>query len=65
MSRPRAKGSYVRKTVSLPAATVERLEGVLADDRGKTMSSLVTEAVESWLKTYRSPDRDSTANRKT
>lgn len=52
MSRPRAsvRGGYARKTVSLPARLVARLEKHLRKNEGLTMSALITEAAEKYLR---------------
>jgi metal-responsive CopG/Arc/MetJ family transcriptional regulator len=56
MSRSRAsvKGGYVRKTVSLPSKLVTDLERVLKKRSGLTMSALMTEAAEEYLRQVRS-----------
>lgn len=49
MTRNRAPidGGYVRKTVSLPAELVERIENHLSDTPGLTLSAFISEAGEA------------------
>lgn len=51
MTRSRApvSGGYVRKTVSLPAALVERIEAIREDEPELTMSALMTRAAELYV----------------
>jgi hypothetical protein len=51
MTRNRAPvdGGYVRKTLSLPASLVDRIEAVRAEEPGLTMSSLMTKAAEIYI----------------
>lgn len=53
MKRPRgrlrgeAAGGYVRKTVSIPAGTMDQISLFLAKNPGMTLSSFLTDAAES------------------
>lgn len=42
-------GGYIRKTVSLPASLVDRIEAVREENPGLTMSSLMTTAAELYI----------------
>lgn len=52
MTRPRAKAdeAYVKKTVSIPPDTWVAVEEYLSKSPRLTLSSLVTEAVEYYIK---------------
>jgi len=53
MTRARASvtGGYTRKTVSLPAALVVKIDGYLKKTPGLTMSAFLTAAAEGHLET--------------